>query len=357
MSIIKKRKQPRHAAGAGASAAIHPLYTLRPLLGLLEAAGVTPEAALRGVGVLPSVLEQPYALLSQRQMITVYDNVLALAPADTCALTLGLSCRLSDLGLYGYALHSSARLRDGCAFALRHRALALPMTELALAETDQEACWTIGLQADVTLSSALRQFVLGYQSGLLMAIHRQMTPPSQGGFRLTTASLACPPPRRAAAYHTVLGCPIAFNAAETRLHFSAAWLDLPPPGAHALTFRLLADACDALRHRAGAGGDLVDVIEGMLLNQPARLATIDQMAARLQLHPRTLRRRLAQQGVSYRDIVDQVRFQLAARYLADPALTHEAISEKLGFSDASSFRRAFKRWSRLSPKAFRHGDH
>jgi AraC-like DNA-binding protein len=43
------------------------------------------------------------------------------------------------------------------------------------------------------------------------------------------------------------------------------------------------------------------------------------------------------------------------RYLADSQVTHEAISERLGFSDASSFRRAFKRWTRQSPNAFRHG--
>src|SRR5476649_2662281 len=156
-------------------------------------------------------------------------------------------------------------------------------------------------------------------------------------------------------HHARPGCPLEFNAGQTRLHFARDWLDQPPPGAHAPTFRLIEQACDAILNRIGMDGGIIGAVQRMLLTQPQRLATIEQMAGQLGLHPRTLRRRIAHEGASYRDIVDQLRFRLAARYLADSDLTHEAISEQLGFSDASSFRRAFKRWARQSPQAFRHG--
>ena len=77
------------------------------------------------------------------------------------------------------------------------------------------------------------------------------------------------------------------------------------------------------------------------------------MAATLGLHARTLRRKLVSEGATYQAIVDEVRFRLAASYLTRTAMSHESISERLGFSDASSFRRAFKRWSQLSPNDFR----
>ncbi len=352
VSIISPADNHRHASLIGDSEKIHPCYKLRPLLSHLEAAGVAPEAALRGSAIAPAALQLPYTLLSERQIMAVYDNFLWLAPAPVCALTLGLSCRLSDLGLYGYALHSSLRLREGYDFALRHQALCLPMTDIRLVESADDACWTIGIRSELPNRCPLRQFALDYQSGLLLAVQRHLAGP---GFRLRAASLACPAPADAARYHAQLGCPIEFNARHTRLHFEPAWLDQPAPGAHALTFRLLEDACNALQHRLGIGSGIVGVIQRLLLNHPRRPPTIGHIASQLGLHPRTLRRHIAQEGASYRTIVDQARFRLAARYLADARLTHEAISEKLGFSDASSFRRAFKRWTRQSPSAFRDG--
>ena len=341
---------------------IHPLYKLLPLIRQLESAGVTPEAALRGSDVAAAALADPYALLSQRQTIAVLKNFLRLAaPSDGTpapawglypGLALGLGCRLSDLGLPGYGMHSSARLRDGYAFALRHQALSLPVADVGLLEAGDEACWSIAIAPEVAADTPLLQFVLGYQCGLLLAVQRHLAGPAFGP-RL--ASFACPAPPHAADYHALLGCPLEFNAGQTRLHFARDWLDQPPPGAHAPTFRLIEQACDAILNRIDMDGGIIGAVQRMLLTQPQRLATIEQMAGQLGLHPRTLRRRIAHEGASYRDIVDQLRFRLAARYLADSDLTHEAISEQLGFSDASSFRRAFKRWARQSPQAFRHG--
>jgi len=329
---------------------IHPLYQLLPLIRRLEAAGVAPEAALRGSGVAAAALADPCALLSRRQLIAVLENFLRLAAPADGALALGLGCRLSDLGLAGYAMHCSARLREGYTFALRHQALSLPVAELALLETADEACWIIGVATEVAKDAALLRFVLGYQAGMLLAVQRHLAGPAAG---LRRASFACPAPPDAAAYGALLACPVEFDAGQTRLHFARGALDQPPPGAHAPTLLLIEQACDAMLSRTGMGGGLIGAIQRTLMTQPQRLATIGQMASQLGLHPRTLRRRIAHEGASYRVIVDQLRFRLAARYLADSDLTHEAISERLGFSDASSFRRAFKRWARQSPKAFR----
>jgi hypothetical protein len=258
LSTKKKAISLRYADAIGDTEQIHPCYKLRPVLSYLEAAGVPPEAVLYDTGIARAMLDQPYALLSQWQLIALYQNMLRLTPG-ACALTLGLSCRLSDLGLYGYALHSSTSLHDGCKFALRHWALSLPVTELHLTVSANDACWVIGIQPELQMEMPLRQFVLGYQSGLLLAIQRQLAQaartdnPAHPTFRLNSVSLACTPPPDTAAYHAQLGCPIEFNARETRLYFDRAWLDRPAPGAHALTFRLLEDACAhaAAAHRAG----------------------------------------------------------------------------------------------------------
>jgi AraC-like DNA-binding protein len=68
---------------------------------------------------------------------------------------------------------------------------------------------------------------------------------------------------------------------------------------------------------------------------------------------RTLQRRLAENGHGFGEIRDRIRFQLAAQALKPKVLNIEEISEKLGYSDRHSFTRAFKRWSGLTPSAYR----
>jgi len=83
-----------------------------------------------------------------------------------------------------------------------------------------------------------------------------------------------------------------------------------------------------------------------------RLPELADLARQLGYSPRTLRRRLAERGTSFLDCVNDVRHQLALSYLATTNFTVDAIAERLGYSDTSNFRHAFRRWTGVSPKAY-----
>ena len=68
---------------------------------------------------------------------------------------------------------------------------------------------------------------------------------------------------------------------------------------------------------------------------------------------RSLQRRLAECGLSYARVVEDTRFDTACRMLGDPALKIVEISAELGYTDSANFTRAFRRWSGVSPQAFR----
>jgi AraC-like DNA-binding protein len=68
---------------------------------------------------------------------------------------------------------------------------------------------------------------------------------------------------------------------------------------------------------------------------------------------RTLRRRLQEAGTSYREVLDATRCELARRYLSDASLPVGAVSFMLGFAEPSTFHRAFKRWTGMTPAQFR----
>jgi len=89
---------------------------------------------------------------------------------------------------------------------------------------------------------------------------------------------------------------------------------------------------------------------------PVRYPTIGDMAHRLGIPVRTLQRRLKESGLSYSGLVEQTRHELACRLLDNPNAKTSAVARALGYNDPSSFSRAFRRWTGMSPKAYRHRD-
>jgi AraC-like DNA-binding protein len=68
-----------------------------------------------------------------------------------------------------------------------------------------------------------------------------------------------------------------------------------------------------------------------------------------------LRRQLDRQGTSFRELVDELRAQIAVKYLRETVMTNDDIAVALGFSDAANFRHAFRRWTSKTPSQFRLG--
>ena len=83
------------------------------------------------------------------------------------------------------------------------------------------------------------------------------------------------------------------------------------------------------------------------------MPVLDAVAASLHLHPRTLRRRLAEEGTSFRALTNDVRATLAAELLSQVGLTVEQVARRLGYAETAAFNHAFSRWFGLAPNEFR----
>jgi AraC-like DNA-binding protein len=93
-------------------------------------------------------------------------------------------------------------------------------------------------------------------------------------------------------------------------------------------------------------------VRRMLLQCPDAFPSSGQLATRFGLSGRTFRRSLAHQHTTFLQILDEVRFELAVRYLEDRDLTTELIAQKLGYSESANFRTAFRRWTGSSPRHY-----
>lgn len=147
--------------------------------------------------------------------------------------------------------------------------------------------------------------------------------------------------------------PVLVKQPRNALVFPTRMLDMPLPGAMP---GLHEQAQSAIAQQLPASNQegLVDAIEHAMMASPALLGQgIERMAERFKLHPRTLQRRLREEGQVFADIQARCRFQLAVNVLKGEATDIEALSERLGFADRHSFTRAFKRWTGLTPSEFR----
>ena len=106
---------------------------------------------------------------------------------------------------------------------------------------------------------------------------------------------------------------------------------------------------DELQLRTGIAGR---VREALLVNL-ARPTSLEAVARHLKMSTRTLRRKLSEESTSFRVLLDDLRVQVAIKYLRDTNLTIEAIAAALGFSDGANFRHAFRRWTGRPPQEFR----
>lgn len=174
-----------------------------------------------------------------------------------------------------------------------------------------------------------------------------------------------PRPEGAPDWSNALGLPMRYGQSVNAILFDRQVLDRPLRGAlpslHQAAGQRVAQQLasqHAQRDQAVAEGadphSLSAQIQARLLRQPALLGLgIEALAADLGLHPRTLQRRLREEGQQHSGIVNQVRHHLALEWLKHTPDSVEDIGERLGFADRRSFSQAFTRWQGVSPSEFR----
>ena len=210
------------------------------------------------------------------------------------------------------------------------------------AEAQPTTTWAFAESIFVTLCKFTRQMVGVplWQSELTLR-HA----PQQGSERLAGA----------------IGSTVRFEQPVNALWFDRALLDLPLRGAlpslHETAAKRVAQQVAQRDTHLGTPPEhtsLPTQIDALLRHQPELLGQgLDALANALKLHSRTLQRRLRDEDASHSAIVARVRHDLARQWLADPALSIEDISERLGFTDRRSFTQAFNKWQGQSPSDYR----
>lgn len=320
---------------------------------VLSECGVTAETALAGTGLSMDGIHDPDALTSVQQLLTVGRNAVRLCPLPELGLLVGRRLHVTSYGLYGYAMLCAETMRQGFELSMRYHGLATPVMPVSFSEDGAEAVLHLPIHDELPLLGLSPQefaFFLDMQ----FALHVTLAKDVMGPWCVPALALhSLPRPAHGEQIERALECPVAFGHARNEIHYPRHWLDRAPHMANPITAAQMSESCEQLVQKIAWQAGLTRRVYEAITQTPGRFPGIEQVASTLCMTSRTLSRKLAAEGTTFSDLLARVRHALAIDYLRTTRLSMEDIAAALGFSDANSFRQAFRRWSGKSPTEFR----
>lgn len=191
--------------------------------------------------------------------------------------------------------------------------------------------------------------------GMLMVWHGLASWLIERRIPLERVQFAYPEPSHISEYDALFFSPIMrFDQQRTEITFAADYLDLPIRQTEASLDEFLKTAPAQLLVKFKNSSSLTSRIREVLKTHIGEeMPTLNDVASRLYLSPQTLRRRLATEGKSYQTVKDNLRRDAAIHLLLRPELTLEDVAQQVGFSETSTFHRAFKKWTGVTPGLYR----
>jgi AraC-like DNA-binding protein len=171
---------------------------------------------------------------------------------------------------------------------------------------------------------------------------------------LTRVDFVNPAPRQVQPYRAFFGCPVHFGQAVSRLVIPLSYMALPLAQPDPMLLKLMEDQVNDAVSRLPDEGDLADVTCRVVANLAKDgMPELEQVAYEMRMTPRVLYRRLAAQGLNFRELRESALQQLAEQHLRDGRLSLADVALLLGYSEQSAFTRAFKRWTGHTPTQWR----
>lgn len=305
-----------------------------------------PRPVFEAAGVDPEIRFDAGARLSRPQMNALHQAAFEATGDVALGLRVASTYHPSHMGALGYAWIASRTPRDAWTKMHRYSKVESDTFRLALSEPNPEFHANYFWDGDWTPIDSQIYTVMA----LLVHLHRRVAGPEANPLRVEFSTEA---PVDLSPFESHFQCELRFGQPQDLLVLPSDALDRPSPRAHP-ELELATEEMVARYLAARDRADILSQVRAALFECLSEgNVSAGRIAEQLHMTDRTLRRRLDDQGVSFRDLLSGVRRDLARRYLADDQLSLTEISYLLGFSEPSSFTRAYRGWTGKSPSEAR----
>ena len=320
-----------------------------PLLVLqrAEELGLDRAELMRSAGLSAAELRDPDARVSMAKVWSVWRAAIHRSGDPAFGVRVGESTSGRHLGLVGYAMLYSSGLREALQHLERYVRIVSDAVRFEFHEDSAGAHLTF---EPVPKLDAL-QHPVAARLAWVLTVSRKITAreivPLEVSFPFSR-------PPETGAYRSCFRAPLRFDRPQGALLLPRADLDLPVITGDATLRGYLEQLAEEVLGSLTATSSFADRVRHLLWTElSAGQPTLERVASMLSSSVRTVQRRLNQEGTSFAGLLNEFRREMAAHLLRDPTLAVYEIAFLLGYSEPSTFFRAFRRWHGVSPQELR----
>lgn len=329
------------------------------LIRLCEERNIPAQALLKDSGIDISILDSSHDFVNGEQYYKVLRNASLLLGDPTFGLYYGARTSITSHGILGYAFMSSKTLRDALQIMTKYHKTLFTLMDLQFIEETKNSYLRIifttnlkgfeNLMAEGIIAGFYTIFksMFNQESNLHHEFYANfLKNPAKVHFKQEE-------PEYSDFFCKILGENVEFSKEFNQIVIPSSLLDYKLPESDPNTAKMAEQICRDILQSLEQRETYPEKVRKIIFSYKESLPTFDQVAETLHLHPRTLGRRLKQYNTSYQIILDEVRKELALEYLSDTDIPIDDIAYSLRFNDASSFYRAFKKWTGRTPRSYR----
>ncbi len=308
--------------------------------------GLPPSEVLADTGLIMEELNDHTRTIRMDEELTLARNIVGrLGDLPALGMMFALHYRVSLYGSLGWGMLSSPTGRD--ALNLGHQFLDLSYACCAMSPYEEDGQYRIIVDGR-ELPEDIREFFVQRSVMALVRLLRDLLP---GDGWLHWVSFTTPEPAHPQRFRELLQTPVFFGQGLTQVAVDAKAVDRPLPMANELALKAARAQCARLlahrRQRVGVSGSVREFLAQTMPDLP----NIIQAAKAMGLSERTLRRRLAEEGTSFKEVMDQSRRALAEDLL-QRGMAPSQVARRIGYTEPAAFSHAFRRWNGVAPSEY-----
>ncbi|WP_245272963.1 AraC family transcriptional regulator [Microvirga lotononidis] len=308
--------------------------------------GLDPDPFIHRVGLDPALFENSTTVVPFATLARLYSLCVARTRCSHFGLLVGQRATILSMDLVGRLMQHSDTVGAALEGFVSNLSVQNRAVGASLTVSDGMALLTYAVyQPQMESAEQVTDAALAVTGNVLRALCGADWHPAE--VLVPRVTPVDPEP-----YRRHFQAPVRFNQENATLVFPSKDLKRRVAGADPLLRMMLEDRLRQLR--ADAGTDFSDDIRRLLrMRLTSTRCSAEDIAHLLSMHRRTLSRRLKGSGMGYRAIANELRFEIARQLLEDTEVPLGEIAAALGYSEASAFTRAFRRWSGRTPTAWR----